>query len=83
MPMSLITPVELHEGVVLGQERIHTARSGRFGWPDGSPADVYVVDGQGARVAVPMVKEVKEAGRRLYEIRLPGDHFAILVRKGP
>jgi hypothetical protein len=76
-----ITPVELREGVVLGEERIHTARSGRFGWPDGAAADMYVVDGQGARVTAPDVKEVAEDGRRLYEIRMPGDHFAILVKR--
>lgn len=76
-----ITPVEIREGMVLGEERIHTARSGRFGWPDGSAAGVYVVDGQGSRVASPMVKEVRENGRRLYEIRMPGDHFAVLVKK--
>jgi hypothetical protein len=76
-----ITPVELREGVVLGEERIHTARSGLFGWPDGAAADVYVVDGQGNRVKEPMVKEVQENGRRLYEIRMASDHFAVLVKK--
>lgn len=76
-----ITPVELRKGVVLGHERIHTARSGRFGWPDGSRADVYVVDSDGARVTAGMVKEVTEDGRRLYEIRMPSDHFAVLVRR--
>lgn len=76
-----ITPVEIREGVVLGKERIHTVRSGRFGWPDGAAAEVYVVDGQGRRVKESMVKEVREKGKRLYEIRMPGDHFAILVKK--
>jgi hypothetical protein len=76
-----ITPVELREGVVLGRERIHTARSGLFGWPDGAAADVYVVDGEGRRVVSPAVKEVRRAGRRLYEIRMPGNHFAVLVRQ--
>jgi hypothetical protein len=76
-----ITPVELREGMVLGRERIHTARSGLFGWPDGVAADVYVVDGEGRRVVSPAVKEVRRAGRRLYEIRMPGNHFAVLVRQ--
>lgn len=76
-----ITPVELHEGMVLGEERIHTAKSGRFGWPDGSAADVYVIDAQGSRVEDPDASEVKEDGRRQYEIRMPSDHFAILVRR--
>lgn len=76
-----ITPVELGEGFVLGEERIHTAKSGRFGWPDGAAADVYVVDAQGDRVADPNVTEVLENGRRLCEIRMPGDRFAVLVKR--
>jgi hypothetical protein len=28
-----LTPLELHRGYLLGQERIVTTRSGRFGWP--------------------------------------------------
>ena len=76
-----ITPVELREGVVLGQERIHTARSGRFGWPDGAAAEVYVVNSEGARAEARMVRELSEKGRRLYEIRMPSDHFAVLVKR--
>ncbi|NLX96355.1 MAG: hypothetical protein GXY83_09275 [Rhodopirellula sp.] len=75
-----ITPVELHEGVVLGEQRIHTAVSGCFGWPDGAAARVYVVDAEGQRVDDANVREVIDAGGRLYEIRIPSDHFAILVR---
>ncbi len=76
-----LTPVELHEGYVLGSERIHTAVSGRFGWPDGAAADVCVVNAAGERVDPAPVQELVEEGRRLYEIRMPGDHFAILVRR--
>jgi hypothetical protein len=76
-----ITPVELREGMVLGAERIQTAKSGRFGWPDGAAADVYVIDVAGNRVANPQVKEVVENGRRLYDIRIPSDQFAVLVKK--
>jgi hypothetical protein len=75
-----ITPAELREGVVLGSERIHTARSGRFGWPDGAPAEIFVVNANGERVTDPQVKEVREGSRRLYEIRMPGDCFAVLVK---
>jgi hypothetical protein len=76
-----ITPVELHEGVVLGQERILAARPGSFGWPDGAAADVYVADGQGGRVDRPDVKEVQREGRRCYQVRMPPSHFAVLVRR--
>lgn len=76
-----LTPVELREGVVLGQERILTARSGVFGWPDGAAAEVYVVDPTGQRVPQPAVAMLDRGGRRLYEIRMPSDQFAVLVRK--
>ena len=80
-PMFPFTPVELREGMVIGEDRIATAVSGRFGFPDGAAAEVYVVGGDGRRVADPDVKEVTEGGRRRYEIRMPGDQFAIIVRK--
>jgi len=76
-----ITPAELREGMVLGDERIHTARSGRFGWPDGAPADVYVVNAQGSRVLPAPVRELVEKGLHRYDVRMPGDHFAILVKR--
>jgi hypothetical protein len=76
-----ITPEQIGPGYVLGKERIHTAVSGRFGFPDGAAAEVYVVDADGARVQSGMVREVRRAGKRFYDIRMPSDHFAILVRK--
>ena len=77
-----ITPEQIGPGYVLGKERIHTAVSGRFGFTDGAAAEVYVVNANGERVLSGMVSEVDEAGKRVYEIRMPSDHFAILVRKG-
>jgi len=76
-----ITPVELRAGMVLGRERILTNRSGRYGWPDGSPAKVHVIGPDGQRVAGSPVKEMGEKGQRRYEARMPSDHFAILVRQ--
>ncbi|MBI3921029.1 MAG: hypothetical protein HY318_06370, partial [Armatimonadetes bacterium] len=77
-----ITPQQIGPGYVLGKERIHTAVSGRFGFPDGAAAEVYVVNANGERVTSGMVSEVREAGKRFYEIRMPSDHFAIMVRRG-
>lgn len=76
-----ITPVELHEGVVLGQERILAARPGCFGWADGAAADAYVVDAQGNRVERPDVEEVHRAGGRCYQVRMPANCFVVLVRR--
>jgi len=78
-----LTPVELRAGMILGEERILTNRSGRYGWPDGSAAQVFVFDGDGQLVKRPSVKVVMERNRRLTEIRMPSDHFAVLVRKEP
>ncbi|MBI2298702.1 MAG: hypothetical protein HYU66_07085 [Armatimonadetes bacterium] len=76
-----LTPLEIRPGMVLGEERILTSRSGRYGWPDGGAADVHEFDGDGKRVAQPGSREVREGGRRLYELRMPSDHFAIVVRR--
>lgn len=81
-PMFPFTPVELREGMVIGEDRIATAVSGRFGFPDGAAAEVYVVGGDGLRVVDPDVREIIDGGRHLYEIRMPGDQFAIIVRAG-
>jgi hypothetical protein len=76
-----ITPMELRAGMVFGEERILTNRSGRYGWPDNSPADVYVFDADGKLVSRPSVQEIHEGDRLLFEVRMPSDHFAILVKK--
>lgn len=76
-----ITPVELREGVVLGQERILTNRSGTFGFPGGEAAEVVVVDRDGSRVPTPNVADAKVAGKRAYRLTLQPGQFAVLVRK--
>ncbi len=80
-PMFPITPIELRAGVVIGEERILTNRSGRFGWGDDSSADVYVLDGQGERVAAPDVTEVRKGNAVFTELRMPANHLAVLVRQ--
>jgi hypothetical protein len=76
-----ITPEELRAGMVLGRERIVTNRSGSYGWRDGSAADVYVFDGEGRRVKHPEVKTVRVKPGVLTELRMPSDHFAVLVKR--
>lgn len=77
------TPTELHSGVLLGKERILTDRSGRFGWPDGAAADVYVFDANGHLAAQPDAHGVVTAGHRLTELILPDGALAVLIRKEP
>jgi hypothetical protein len=80
--MHPITPMELRAGMILGEERIITNRSGRYGWPDGSAADVCEFDADGQLVPNPKVTETHDgAGNLLIELRMPGDHFAVLIRK--
>jgi len=80
-PVFPITPIELRAGVVIGEERILTNRSGRFGWGDDSSADEHVFDDQGQRVADPEARQVRRGGMVMTELRLPADHMAILVRR--
>lgn len=74
-----LTPVELREGMIIGTERIVTNRSGRFSWGDQSRARVYVYNSDGL-VTDPDVKELGIDGVTYTEIRMPGDHLAVLVR---
>jgi hypothetical protein len=76
-----LTPEELRAGMVLGRERILTNRSGRYGWPDGADAEVYVFDGAGKRVPSPSLDRRQPGGRTTLELRMPGDHFAVLVKR--
>ncbi len=76
-----ITPARLGPGYVIGEERIHTTVSGNFGWPDGARADVYVVNSDGTRAKKPNFKEASRNGKRLYEVRLSSDQFAVLVKR--
>ena len=75
------TPIELRPGYIIGEERIVTNRSGIFGWRDASEAVVKVYDGQGQLLESPLVKHNLSDGLSQYEIRMPSDHVAILIRK--
>jgi hypothetical protein len=76
-----ITPVELHEGYILGQERIITNRSGLFGWGDDARHEVHVFDDQGREVPDYPAPTVTRDGQTLTELRLPEDYSAAIVRK--
>ncbi|NMA20329.1 MAG: hypothetical protein GX927_07095 [Lentisphaerae bacterium] len=75
------TPIELRPGYLIGEERIVTNLSGIFGWHDASEAEVKVYDGQGQLLESPLVKHLTSDGISRYEIRMPSDHVAILIRK--
>lgn len=76
-----ITPLELHEGFVIGQERIVTRRSGLFGWGDGSQHEVHVFDDQGREANGFSAPQVQVGGKNYTQLRLPADWSAAIVRK--
>jgi hypothetical protein len=76
-----MTPQRLGEGFLIGKERIVTATSGIFAFDDGARGTVYEVDENGARVKQPGVKELKTGNRYSYEVRIPSNHFVIIVRQ--
>ena len=85
-------PVELH----LGSVPHHAAadRSGLRPGPETYPhhrlrplrlprrraAEVYVVNAAGERVETGLAEEMREGDRHFYDLRMPSDHFAVLVK---
>ena len=81
------TPIELHQGYVIGQERIVTNKSGIFGWNDESGHEVHVYDETGREVvlkdieAPTVVKTQTQNGKTWTEIRIGEGWSAAIVRK--
>ena len=75
------TPIELHEGYVIGEERILTNRSGYFGWGDSSRFSTYVYDREGKRTQEIEVPSVERAGNTYAEVRIPEGYSAAIVRQ--
>jgi hypothetical protein len=82
-----ITPVELHEGYIIGKERIVTNRSGVFGWNDNSKHEVHVFDQTGREVnlkdikAPTVVKTYEKDGKRWTELRIGEGWSAAIIKK--
>ncbi len=74
------TPIELHEGYVIGEERILTNRSGLFGWADDSRFEAYVYDRDGRATEEYPVTRVERDGRAYAEVRIPEGYSAAIVR---
>jgi hypothetical protein len=76
-----ITPMELHEGFIIGRERIVTRRSGLFGWGDQSEREVHVFDQDGREVNGFSAPQVERDGKTYTELRLPENWSAAVVRR--
>ena len=74
------TPIELHEGYLIGQERILTCKSGLFGWGDKSKHRVYVYDDLGKLQRYFKAPVQTIDGRTYTELRLPGGWLAAIER---
>ena len=78
-----ITPLELHRGFIIGEERILTNRSGLFGWRDDSTHEVHVFDDTGRQRSDFQAPTVRRAGQTLTELRLAEGWSAAVVRGKP
>jgi len=82
-----ITPMELHEGYIIGKERIITNRSGVFGWNDSSSHEVHIYDEIGREVNLQnikpptVVKTFEKENKTWTEIRIGEGWSAAIVRK--
>lgn len=76
-----ITPLELHRGYIIGEERIITKVSGKFGWGDTSQHDVFVFNDRGEAVNGFEAPFTTENGHTWTELRLAEDWCAAIVRR--
>ena len=75
-----ITPVELHEGYIIGEERIITNRSGMFGWGDNSSHEVHVFDDTGHEAPDFAAPLILWNCKTCTELRIPKGWSAAIVR---
>lgn len=75
------TPVELHRGWVLGQERLITAVPGTFSLCDDDPVTVYWYDAEGKLKPDVVCEERVEDGKRLIRLPLAEKEMAVIERR--
>lgn len=76
-----ITPMEIHQGYIIGEERIVTKVSGVYGWGDASQHEVHVYNAQGEEVAEFDAPFVEQDGITTTELRLAEDWSAVIVKR--
>jgi len=74
------TPIELHEGYIVGAERILANRSGLFGWGDRSDFVPHVFDAEGRETSEITVRKIDSDGRTYAEVRIPRGFSCALMR---
>jgi len=76
-----ITPIEIHAGYIIGEERIVTKISGRFGWNDNAQHELHVFDDTGHETKDYQAEVVEETGQTWTELRIAEDWSAVIVRR--
>jgi hypothetical protein len=76
-----ITPLELHEGYIIGKERILTKVSGLYGWGDKSKHEVHVFNDKGEEVADYTAPLVTRGSQTWTELRIAEGWSAAIIRK--
>jgi hypothetical protein len=76
-----ITPVEIHEGYIIGTDRIITNRSGLYGWGDKSKHEVHVFNDKGREVPGFNAPTVVRSGKTFTELRIGEGWSAAVLRK--
>ncbi|MBI5094854.1 MAG: hypothetical protein HZB26_20745 [Candidatus Hydrogenedentes bacterium] len=76
-----ITPMELHEGYIIGRERIITKVSGLYGWGDAAAHEVHVFDDAGREAEGFSAPQVTVDGKTYTELRIAEGWSAAIVRK--
>ena len=76
-----ITPMELHEGYIIGKERIITKKSGLYGWGDNSNHEVHVFNEKGEEVPDFTSPVVRKQGQTFTELRIAEGWSAAILRR--
>ena len=74
------TPVELHEGYIIGKERILTNRSGYYSFGGKEEAELHFFDAGGREVSREAEKTVRD-GKTYYKVVLAENESCAIVKK--
>ena len=75
-----ITPVELHEGYIIGKERILTNRSGYYSFGGNEKAELHFFDANGKEVKRPAEKVIKN-NKTYYKVVLAENESCAIIKK--
>jgi hypothetical protein len=76
-----ITPLEIHAGYLIGEERIVTKLSGTYGWGDDSRHELHVYNDKGEEVPDFDAPFTEQDGLTWTELRLAEDWSAAIERR--